>query len=196
MGYPLDLHTTIWIVNARGPVFLLQINLPLTSVGWTADSRSQANPYFVVKKSVNRRLFTFYTSNSRCGKCCQVLATTLPQISQLGSLLWLSSEHTEYANSWRNVIGHLVYQHYGNGCSINHAPPLWWQSTIAFAGSCTFSEYFPSSIRLLQANLLKVQYSSSLNPANRWSHFPHKTLKAPLKGITFGWESLLNHFQV
>jgi len=27
------------------------------------------------KNSVNRRLFAVYTSNSRCGKCCQVLAT-------------------------------------------------------------------------------------------------------------------------
>ena len=33
------------------------------------------------KNSVNRRLFTFYTSNSRCGKCCQVLATKKKQIS-------------------------------------------------------------------------------------------------------------------
>ena len=24
------------------------------------------------------------------------------------------------------------------------SPPLWWQSAIAFAGSCTLSEYFPS----------------------------------------------------
>ena len=44
------------------------------------------------KNSVNRRLFTFYTSNSRCGKC------------------------------WRQKLPNL-----------------------AFAGSCTLSEYFPSS---------------------------------------------------
>ena len=42
----------------------------------------------------------------------------------------------------------LVDQHCGNGCSINRAPPLWWQSAIAFAGSCTLSEYFASSLLL------------------------------------------------
>ena len=34
-----------------------------------------------VTNSVNRRLFTFYTSNSRCGKCCQELATKPPNFS-------------------------------------------------------------------------------------------------------------------
>jgi len=38
------------------------------------------------KNSVNWRLFTFYTSNSRCDKCCQVLATKPPNL-QLGSLV-------------------------------------------------------------------------------------------------------------
>jgi len=33
------------------------------------------------KHSVKRRLFTFYTSNSRCGKCCQVLATKPPNFA-------------------------------------------------------------------------------------------------------------------
>ena len=48
-----------------------------------------------VKKLRKPAFFTFYTSNSRCGKCCQVLATKPPN--------------------------------------------------FAFAGSCTLSEYFPSS---------------------------------------------------
>jgi len=45
----------------------------------------------------------------------------------------------------------LVDPHCGNSCSINRAPPLWWQSVVAFAGSCTLSElteYFPSSLYL------------------------------------------------
>ena len=34
------------------------------------------------KNSVNRRLFTFYTSTSRCGKCCQLfIGDKKPQIS-------------------------------------------------------------------------------------------------------------------
>ena len=37
------------------------------------------------KNSVNRRLFTFYTSNNRCGKSCQVLATKNPNFAFAGS---------------------------------------------------------------------------------------------------------------
>ena len=37
------------------------------------------------KNSVNRRLFTFYTSNSRCGKCCRVLSTKPPNFAFAGS---------------------------------------------------------------------------------------------------------------
>jgi len=38
------------------------------------------------KNSVNRRLFTFYTSNNRCGKSCQVLATKKPKFRFRGEL--------------------------------------------------------------------------------------------------------------
>jgi len=40
----------------------------------------------VSKNSVNRRLFTFYTFNSRCGNCCQVLATKTPKFRFCGEL--------------------------------------------------------------------------------------------------------------
>jgi len=39
----------------------------------------------MVKNSVNRRLFTFYISNSRFGKCCQVLVTKTPNFAFAGS---------------------------------------------------------------------------------------------------------------
>ena len=42
------------------------------TIGRGIESNGQQN-------SVNRRLFTFHTSNSRCGKCCQVLATKTPK---------------------------------------------------------------------------------------------------------------------
>ena len=96
------------------------------------------------KNSVNRRLFTFYTSNSRCGKCCQVLATK-PQNFAIGYSCGYPVNIPSmqiHKGTW------LVDQHCGNGCSINHAPPLWWQFAIAFAGSCNVSEYFPSSFYL------------------------------------------------
>ena len=45
------------------------------------------------KLRIYRRLFTFtfYTSNSRCDKCCQVLATTPPQFCFRGELYSLTS---------------------------------------------------------------------------------------------------------
>jgi len=39
----------------------------------------------------------------------------------------------------------LINTYCGDGCYINRAPLLWWQSAISFAGSCTLSKYFPSS---------------------------------------------------
>ena len=38
------------------------------------------------KNSINWRLFTFYTSNSRCGKWCQVLVTKTPNYRFRGEL--------------------------------------------------------------------------------------------------------------
>jgi len=46
------------------------------------------------KNTVNQWLFTFYTSNSRCGKCCQVWATKTPRILlSWGVLLSQSTFH-------------------------------------------------------------------------------------------------------
>jgi len=88
------------------------------------------------KNSVNRRLFTFFTSNSRCGKCCQVLAT-----KQLGSLAAIQKTYRickfMKERDWSiNTAATAV--------PLTTHPPLWWQSAIAFAGSCTVS--FPSSL--------------------------------------------------
>ena len=44
-----------------------------------------SNVEATVKNSVNLRLFTFYNSNGRCGKCCQVLATKPPNFAFAGS---------------------------------------------------------------------------------------------------------------
>jgi len=54
-------------------------------------------------------------------------------------VLRLSSEHTEYANSWRNVIHHWSINTAPTAVPLTAHPLLWWQSAIAFAGSCTVS---------------------------------------------------------
>ena len=45
------------------------------------------------KNSVNRRWFTFCTCNSRCGKCCQVLATKTQILLSRGVVLSQSTFH-------------------------------------------------------------------------------------------------------
>jgi len=58
-----------------------------------------------VKKLRKLVMFTFYTSNSRC-------ASVGDKKNKFHNwvVLRLSSEHTEYANSWRDVIGRSTLQ--------------------------------------------------------------------------------------
>ena len=63
------------------------------------------------KNSVSRRLFTFYTSNSRCGKCCQVLATKTHISLLRGVVLSQSTFHLVqncYCTVIRTIAGRIT----------------------------------------------------------------------------------------
>jgi len=76
-----------------------------------------------------------------------VLATN-PQISQLGSLGAIMRTYRIY--KFMNQ-GDWSINNAAAAVTLTAHPPLWWQSAIAFATSCTLSQYFPSSLLYVYA---------------------------------------------
>ena len=126
-----------------------------------------------VKISVNRLLFTFYTSNSRCAKCCQVLATKKQISLSRGVVLSQSTFNLVYyllrATHWRIPFMRSDCLQWSRA-NIQYT---WWRSQVRDSRFIQGSDRTESSCAVITGSIAIYSLGHGLS-SRGWLSFHHR----------------------